>query len=146
MLLLENPRLAGYMLTGNSSRFLKTDGSLACPYSCAQMRSPLHTLNQCYDKIPILHKGQIQFVDPITRKTLPDALPQNCSEPIRNVIQMNMGQKDSGFSLTPEIIHRDRLAVFAPKDISPFTTKSSPNKPKQGCIQKNNSVIFEMLS
>ena len=92
---LENPRLAGYMLTGNRSMFLETDGSLAWLYSYAQVRSPLHTLNQCYDKIPILFKGESQFVDPITRQTLPDALPQNCSDPIKNLFQMDMNQKDS---------------------------------------------------
>ena len=64
MLSLENPRFAGYMLTGNKSMFLETDGSLAWLYSCPQVGSPLHTLNLCYDKIPILYKGQIQFVDP----------------------------------------------------------------------------------
>ena len=34
MLSLENPRLAGYMLTGNRSMFLETDGSLAWLYQC----------------------------------------------------------------------------------------------------------------
>ena len=66
MLALENPRLAGYMLTGNRSRFLETDGSVAWLYYCPKVHSPLHTMNQCYDKIPILYRGQIQFVDPIT--------------------------------------------------------------------------------
>ena len=95
MLSLENRRLAGYRLTGNESKFLETDGSLAWLYSCPQVRSPLHTLNQCYDKIFILYKGQIQFVDPITKQTLPDALPQNCSDLIKNLVQMDMDQKDS---------------------------------------------------
>ena len=126
MLSLENHRLAGCMLTGNRSMFLETDGSLDWLYFCSQVRSPLHSLNQCYDKIPILYKGQIQFVDPITRQTLPDALPQNCSEPIKNLFQSNMDRKDSWYSLTPEITHRDRPAVFAPKDISLFTTQKVP--------------------
>ena len=95
MLSLENAILAGYMLIGDRSMFLETDGSLAWLYSCPQVRSPLHTLNQCYDKIPFLYKGQIQFVDPITRQTLPDALPQNCSDPIKNFFHMDMDQKDS---------------------------------------------------
>ena len=38
---------------------------------------------------------------------------------------MDTDQKDSWYSLTPEITHRDRPAVFAPKDISPFTTQSA---------------------
>ena len=33
MLSLENPRLAGYMLSGNRSMLLDTDGSLACLYN-----------------------------------------------------------------------------------------------------------------
>ena len=98
MLSLENARLAGYMLTGNRSMFLETDGSLAWLYSCPQVRSPLHTLNQCYDKIPILYKGQIQFLDPITEQTLPDALPQNCSDEIKNLFQLDMAQKESWYS------------------------------------------------
>ena len=74
MLALENPRFAGYMLTGNRSMFLETDGSLAWLYHCPKVHSPLHTMNQCYDKIPIIYKGEIRFVDPITRQTYPDAL------------------------------------------------------------------------
>ena len=59
MLSLENPLLAGYILTGNWSMFLKTDGSLAWLYHCPLVQSPLHTMNQCYDPIPILYEGQI---------------------------------------------------------------------------------------
>ena len=130
------------MLTGNRSMFLETDGSLAWLYSCPQVQSPLHTLNQCCDKIPILYKGQIQFVDPITRQTLPDALPQNCSDPIKNLFQMDMDQKDSWYSLTPEITHRDRPAVFAPKDISPFTTQKFPQSAKKGMYTKGQLSEF----
>ena len=73
MLYLENPRLAGYMLTGNRLMFMETDGSLAWLYHCPLVYSPLHTMNQCYDRIPILYEGQIQFVDPIARQTHPGA-------------------------------------------------------------------------
>ena len=50
----QNPRLSGYMLTGNRSMFIETDGSLASLYHCPLVHSPFHTLNQCYDRIPIL--------------------------------------------------------------------------------------------
>ena len=53
MLSKENPRLAGYMLTGNRSMFLSTDGSLAWLYHCPLMRSPPQVMDQWYDKIPI---------------------------------------------------------------------------------------------
>ena len=142
MLSLENSRLAGYMLTGNRSMFLETDGSLAWLYSCPHVLSPLHTMNQCYDKIPILYKGEIQFVDPITRQTLPDALTQNCSDPIKNLFQMDMDDKDSWYSLTPQITHRDRPAIFAPKDVSPFTNPQFPNSQKAGMYTRGQLSEF----
>ena len=54
MLALKNPRLAGYMLTGNRSMFLETYGSVAWLYPCPKVHWLLHTLNKCYDKNPIL--------------------------------------------------------------------------------------------
>ena len=56
MLALENLRLAGYMLTGSRSMVLETDGSVAWLYHCPKVHSHLHTMNQCYDKIPILYR------------------------------------------------------------------------------------------
>ena len=95
MLSLENPRLAGYMLTGNQSMFLETDGRLVWLYHCPLAHSPLHTKNQCYYRIPILHEGQIQFVDPITRQTHPAANIQNCTDRIKNLFHFDMDQEDS---------------------------------------------------
>ena len=143
---LENTGLAGYMLTGNRSRFLETDGSLAWLYSCPQVRSPLHTLNQCHDNVPILYKGQIHFVDLINRQTLPDALPQNCSDPIQNLFQMDMDQKNSWYSLTPEITHRDRSALLVPEDISPFTTQKFPQSAKARMYTKEElSEVWDAI-
>ena len=84
MLSLENPRLEGYMLTGNRSMFLETDGSLDCLYHCPLVHLPLQTMNQCYNRIPILYEGQTQFVDPITWQTLP-AANLNCTDRIKNL-------------------------------------------------------------
>ena len=95
LLSLENPRLAIYMLTGNRSMFLETDGSLACLYHCPLVPSPLLTMNQCYDRIPILYEGQIQFVDPITRQTHPEANIQNCTDRIKKIFQFDKDQEDS---------------------------------------------------
>ena len=115
MLVLENPRLAGYMLTGNRSMFLETDGSLAWLYHCALVHSPLHTMGQCYDRIPIIYGSEIRFVDPIARKTYPDAVTKNCSDRIKNLFQLDMDQEDSWYTLTPGIDHQDKPAVFGPK-------------------------------
>ena len=66
-------------------------------------------MNQCYDKIPILYRGQIQFVDPVTRQTYPHAMTQNCSDRIKNLFQLDMDQEDSWYTLTPGIVHQDKL-------------------------------------
>ena len=141
MLSMENPRLAGYMLTGNRSMFLSTDGSLAWLYHCPEAHSPLHTMNQCYDKIPIFYKGSIQFVDPITRQTYPNANAQNCSDRIKNLFQMDMDDKDSWFTLTPNPVHRDRPAIFGPKNIQPLTSPSLGGSQNAGMYTQNQ--IFE---
>jgi len=81
-------------------------------------------MNQCYDKIPILYEGEIRFVDPITRQTYPDAVPQNCSDRIKNLFQLDMDQENSWYTLTPGIVHQDRPAVFGPKKLTPMSAKS----------------------
>ena len=96
MLSLENPRLAGNMLTGNRSMFLENDVSLAWLYHCPPLHSPLHTRNQCYDRIPILYEGLTEFVDPITRQTHPAANTQKCTDRIKNLFQFDMDQEDYG--------------------------------------------------
>ena len=68
MLSMENPRHDGYMLTGNHSLFLSTDGRLAWLYHCPLMRSPPNVMNQCCDKILIFYKIAMFFVDTTTRQ------------------------------------------------------------------------------
>ena len=142
MLSLENPRLAGYMLTGNRSMFLETDGSLAWLYHCPSVHSPLHTLNQCYDRIPILHEGQIQIVDPITRQTHPAAKIKNCTDRIKNLFQFDMDEEDSRYTLTPGIVHQDRPAVFGPKDVSPVAVHSFPGSQDAGMYTRSELSYF----
>ena len=115
---MEHPRLAGYMLTGNRSMFLSTDGSLAWLYNCPIMRSPPHVMNQCYDKIPIFKKYAIFFVDPITRETYPDGQVQNCSDRINNFFHFDMEDENSWFTIAPTLKHRKRPAVLGPKDVT----------------------------
>ena len=72
LLWLENPRLTGFMLIGTRWMFLETDGKLTRLYNCPRVHQPLQTMNQCSDRIPILHKDQIQFIEPS-----PDKLTQS---------------------------------------------------------------------
>ena len=142
MLALENPRLAGYMLT-NRSMFLETDGSVAWLYHCAKLQSPLHTMNQCYDKIPILYGGQIQFVDPITRQTYPNATTQNCSDRIQNLLELDMDQEDSWYTLTPGFVHQEEPAIFGPITISiQLLLTLSLDRRMRACTPATNSKDF----
>ena len=57
-----------------------------------------------------------------------------------------MDQKDSWYSLTPEITHRDRPAVFAPKYVPPFTTQKFPQSAKAGMYAKGQlSEIWDAI-
>ena len=124
MLFFENPRLAGYKLTGYRSLFLETDNSLAWLYHFPLAPLPLHTMHQCYERIPIIFETQIHFVDPITRQTHPAANLQNCTDRIKNLFRFDMDQEDSWYIITLGIAHQDRPAVFGPKDVSPMAVQS----------------------
>ena len=139
---LENPRLAGYMLTGNRSMFLETDGSLAWLYHCPLVHSPLHSMNQCYDRIPILYEGQIQFVDPITRQAHPAANILICTDRIKSLFPFDMDQEDSWCTLTPGIVHQDKPAVFGPKDVSPAAVHSFPGSQDAGMYTRSELSKF----
>ena len=69
MLAMQNTTLAAYMLTGNRSMFLDTDGSVAWLYHCPNFLSPLRVLDKCYDRIPILFERTTKILDPINRQT-----------------------------------------------------------------------------
>ena len=118
MLSIENPRPAGYMLTGNRSMFLSANGSLAWLYDCHLMRSTPHVKKQCYNKISILYKNAIFFVDLIIRQIYPDAQVRNCSDWIKSLFQFEMEDEKSCFTNTPTLEHRKRPAVFEPKDVT----------------------------
>ena len=121
---------------------LETDGSLVWLYHCPLVHSPLHTMNQCYDRIPILYEGQIQFVDPITRQTHPAANIQNCTDRIKNQFQFDFDQEDSWYPLTPGIVHQNRPAVFGPKDFSAVAVHSFPGSQNDGMYTRSELSSF----
>ena len=139
---MRTPRLTSYMLTGNRSMFLETDGSVAWLYHCPKVHSPLYTMNQRYDKIPILYIGQIQFVDPVTRQTYPHATTQNCSDRIRNLFQLDLDQEYSWYTLTPGIVHQDKPAIFGPHDISPLASHIFTGSHDAGVYTRNELKGF----
>ena len=88
------------------------------------MRSPPHVMNQCYDKIPIVYKNDIFFVDPITQQTYPDARIQNFSDRIKSLFQFDVEDENSWSTTTPTLEHRKRSAVSGPKDVNPVPRRA----------------------
>ena len=60
----ENPQLAGFLLTGNCSNFLYVEGSTAWLYECPHFISPLYEADNCFDRISIQYRETIMYVDP----------------------------------------------------------------------------------
>ena len=65
----QNPQLAGFLLTGNRCIFLYVEGSTAWLYDCPHFLSPLYKADCCFDRIPIHYKDTLMYVDFITRQT-----------------------------------------------------------------------------
>ena len=76
----ENPQLAGFLLSGNRSNFLYVEGSTAWLYDCPHFMSPLYKADKCFDRIPIHYRETIMYVDPITRQTFNYATPIECGK------------------------------------------------------------------
>ena len=77
----------------------------------------LQLLDQCYDRIPIMYKENIQFVDPITRQTFQSAGLQDCFDKHFNLFHLDVDDDKSGIELTPQITRVTGPCLFKPKEI-----------------------------
>ena len=89
-----------------------------------------------------LRGGRIQFVDPITRQTHQATKIQNCTDRMKNLIQLDMDLEGSWYKLTPGIAHQDRPAVFGPKDVSPVAVHSFPGSQDAGINTESELSSF----
>ena len=121
MLAMQNTRLAGYMLTGNGSMFLDTDGSVAWLYHCPKFLSPLRVLDKCYDRIPILFERTTKFVDPITRQTNDFASEIPCLGDYTNVLQLDFENDNSWYQLLPDPMPFNKRLLFKPTELGHIT-------------------------
>ena len=110
---LENTRLVGYLLTGNRSTFLHTNGSLAWLYHYPKVRSTLRVMEKCYDKIPISYENGVHFVDPITRQTFPSAIEISCQHATQNLFQLDMDNSDSWYNFIPHPVVHNKPLIFS---------------------------------
>ena len=114
----QNPQLAGFLLTGNRSNFLYVEGSTAWLYDCPHFLSPLYKADRCFDRIPIHFKDTLMYVDPITRQTYDYATPITCDNNPRNIIELDPDSDDQDFYiLGPEPIKRKPPLMFTPSQI-----------------------------
>ena len=62
---------AGYLLSGNRSIFLDYDGNFLWFYTCTKKVSPLYVFEdkRCYERILIIYKNKVYFVDTLSRRT-----------------------------------------------------------------------------
>ena len=121
----QNPQLAGFLLTGNRSNFLYVEGSTAWLYDCPHYLSPLYKADQCFDKIPIYHKDTKMYVHLITRQTFNYATPIECGNIRQNIIELDTDSDDTDFYiLTPEPLKKEAPQMFKPTQIK---TPMGPN-------------------
>ena len=126
MLAMQNNRLAGYMITGNRSAFLETDGNVAFIYHCPKFLSPIRVLDRCTDRIPVFHEEKTYFVDAITRQTFDEAREIDCSTMGReNAFQLNMENDQIWYKLTPTPQEVEPPEILAPTKISRITKFAS---------------------
>ena len=117
MLLLESPSLAGCILTQNRSMFIETNGIVAWLYHCPKFYSPLQLMDECYNRIPIMYKENVRFVDPITRQTFQSADLQDCSDKHSNLFQLDVDDDKSWIEITPQITRVTGPYLFKPQEI-----------------------------
>ena len=112
----QNPHLAGFLLTGNRSNFLYVEGSTAWLYDCPHFLSPLYIADRYFDRIPIHFKDTLMYVDPITRQTYDYATPITCDTNPNNIIELDSDDQDF-YILGPEPIKRKPPLMFTPSQI-----------------------------
>ena len=114
----QNPQLAGFLLTGNRRNFLYVEGSTAWLYDCPHFLSPLYKADRCFDRLPIHFKDTLMYVDPITRQTYDYATPITCDNNTRNIIELDLDSDDQDFYiLGPEPTKRKPPLMSTPSQI-----------------------------
>ena len=149
----QNPQLAGFLLTGNRSNFLYVEGSTACLNDCPHFLSPLYKADRCFDRIPIHFKDTLMYVDPITRQTYDYATPLTCDNNPRNNIELDPNSDYQDFYiLGPEPIKRKPPLMFTPSQIK-TTIRPNTFKAQDAGIYSNaeldhfwNRILFSKHS
>ena len=150
----QNPQLAGFLLTGNRSNFLYVEGSSAWLYDCPHyFLSPLYLADRCFDRIPIHFEDTLMYVDLNTQQTYDYATPITCDNNPKNIIELDPGSDDQDFYvLSPEPIKRKPPLMFTPPQIkttirpNTFTTQDAGIYSNAEVNQFGNRIFFSKHS
>ena len=115
---IQNNRLAGFMLTGNRSMFLDTDGSRGWLYHCPKRNSPLKVLDQSFDRIPIHYDDRTIFINPINRQSYPFANEVNCIGGYKNAYQLDIDNNNSWHHLMPAPVPLQPPKIFSSRAVN----------------------------
>ena len=107
--------LAEYMLTGNRSKFLDTDGSICWLYHCPKQNLPLKVLDQCFFRIPVHYDNRTMFVEPITRQTYKEVFRVGG---YKNACQLDIDNDISWYHLMPAPLPLQPPKMFSPRVVS----------------------------
>ena len=149
----QNPQLAGFLLTRNRSNFLYVEGSTAWLYDCPNFLSLLYKADRCFDRIPIHFKDTLTYVDPITRQTYDYATPIACDNNPRIIIELDPVSNDQDFYiLGPGPIKRKPPLKFTPSQIkttlrpNTFTAQDAGINSNAELDQFWNRILFSKHS
>ena len=52
-------------------------------------------MDTCYDRIPVLYKNKVRFIDPVSRQTFTTAKQQPCNNKQKNLFQLDIENDNS---------------------------------------------------
>ena len=142
MLAMRNTRSAGYMLIGNRSMFLDTDGSVAWLCHCPICLWPLRVLDKCYDGIPIIFERTTKFVDPITRQTYDFTSVIPCLVVYTKVFQLVLENGNSRYQLLPDPMPFREPLLFKPTEFGHITQFLTFDTKRAGMYTPKQIKIF----
>ena len=138
----QNPQLAGFLLTGNRSNFLYVEGTTARLYGCPHFLSPLYKADRCFDCIPIHFKDTLMYVDPITRQANDYATPIACNNNPRNIIELDPESDDQDFYfLGPELNKRKPPLMFTTSQIQTTIRPNTFTAQDAGIYSKAEPIL-----
>ena len=76
----QNLQIAGYVSTGNFSKFLCIEGSTAWLFDCPRFFSPLIEADKSFDSLPIYHQDTVVYIDPIPRQSIKYTTLVSCAD------------------------------------------------------------------